>query len=80
MTWPLTSPRLAGLVAVYSLPQLVAGSTPIHTFSLSVQVYLGIYIAHGSPTYNLQYNQWLIPVAVVMGCMVLADISLTIVK
>ena len=43
-------------------------------------VYLGIYIAHGSPTYELEYNQWLVPVAVVMGCMVLADIVLSILK
>ena len=39
---------------------------------------LGIYIGHGSTAYLLEYSQWLIPVAVVMGSWVILDVVLSL--
>ena len=41
-------------------------------------IYLGIYLAHTSPSYLFSYSQWLAPVVVVMGFMVILDITLSL--
>jgi len=43
-------------------------------------VYLGIYIFHEAPNYQASYTQWLVPVAVVMGTLVIVDIVLTLLR
>ena len=43
-----------------------------------VVVLLGIYIGHSFTAYLLDYRQWLIPMAVIMGIWVLLDIVLSI--
>ena len=40
-----------------------------------VVVYTGVYIAHESVAYQSSYSSWLIPIALVMGAIVLADIG-----
>jgi hypothetical protein len=43
-------------------------------------IYLGIYLAHTSPSYLFTYSQWLAPVVVVMGFMVFLDIALSLIR
>jgi hypothetical protein len=42
-----------------------------------VTIYLGVYMAHGSPAYKSSYAAWLVPIAVVMGTMVVVDVLLS---
>ena len=41
-------------------------------------LYLGVYIAHGG--YNFSYAAWLAPITVVMGGMVLLDVTLSLLR
>ena len=41
-------------------------------------LYLGVYIAHGG--YNFSYAAWLAPITVVMGGMVLMDVTLSLLR
>ena len=41
-------------------------------------LYMGIWIAHASLTYQASYMYWLVPAAVVSGALVLADLALTL--
>ncbi|KAG1674684.1 hypothetical protein FOA52_007208 [Chlamydomonas sp. UWO 241] len=43
-------------------------------------IYLGIVIAHGSPTYGYSYSVWIVAMAVVMGSLVATDIVLTVMR
>jgi len=43
-------------------------------------VYMGVYIGHGSPTYQLSYAAWITPIAIVMGLLVIADVVLTVMR
>ena len=82
---------LAGLQVIVGFVRPKPGSRPrplwnilhhwlgrLTIFSAWVTVYMGIYMAHTSLTYQASYITWMVPIASVMGCVVLADAILSI--
>ncbi|KAG1672699.1 hypothetical protein FOA52_005176 [Chlamydomonas sp. UWO 241] len=45
-----------------------------------ITIYLGIYISHVSPVYQLNYTAWLVPITICMGIALALDICLSLIK